>query len=148
MISEGCHLPPPACSGFDSCIRGNFQTCQCRPNALQALRVAPLLYARKADPALTATQIFVFDQTPDGTCEAVNSTARRRVAVIPVIRQVRDASRLAGDNNRKAGAHGFVHGKPPVLLYGWKHEYVRRGIKTWQLRLVDEACKHDVIECI
>jgi hypothetical protein len=34
------------------------------------------------------------------------------------------------------------------LLLGGKYEYVRRAIKSWQIQLVDETCKYDVIECM
>src|SRR5215471_10771328 len=56
--------------------RAKFQTRQCRPNPLQALPVPPLLYAREARLALTATQIFVFDQTPESACEAIDVSGR------------------------------------------------------------------------
>src|SRR6266540_262137 len=57
--------------------RAKFQTRQCGPNPLQALLVAPLLYAREARLALTATQIVVLDQAPESVSEAVYIPGRR-----------------------------------------------------------------------
>src|SRR5262245_3103440 len=79
----------------------NLHARQCGPNPLQALLVAPLLYAREARLALTATQIVVLDQAPESLCEAVDIPGRRRVAVDTVLDQVRNASHLTGDNDGK-----------------------------------------------
>src|SRR5215813_11089056 len=95
------HIPLVHSDAAHLLIRAQFQARQCRSNPFQALPVAPLLYVLEARLALTATQIFVFDQTPESACETINVPGRRRVTVDTVFPQVRNASRLPGDHDGK-----------------------------------------------
>ena len=101
-----------------------LQTRQRRANALQALLVAPLQDAREASLALPPPQAFVFDQAPKCACEPLDVPGCRRVAVHAVPNEIGHTTHFAGNHDRKAGAHGFVHGKPPGFVFRRQHEYV------------------------
>ena len=82
------------------------------------------------------------------SCEALDVPGCRRVAVHAVPNEIGHTTDFAGNHDRKAGAHGFVHGKPPGFVFRRQHKHVRSGIKSRQLRLIDKACEHDVVECM
>src|SRR6516164_5617107 len=105
-------------------VAATLQTRQCRAKALQGLPVPPLLDAREASLALPPPQVLVFDQPTECACKPLDVPSVRRIAVDAVTNEIGHTSHFAGDYDRKAGAHGFVHGKPPGFVLGGQHEYV------------------------
>src|SRR5262245_56357107 len=93
-----------------------LQTRQCGSNALQALRVTPLQNARKAGLALPPPLALVFDQPTECSREALDVPGSRRVTVHAILDKIGHTPDLAGNHDRKAGAHGFVHGEPPGFV--------------------------------
>src|SRR5262245_59767110 len=107
-----------------SFVAGMLQTRQRRANTLQGLSVAPLQDARETSLALATPQALIFDQPTECACKPLDVPSFRRIAVDVVTNEIGHTSHFAGDYDRKAGAHGFVHGKPPGFVLRGQHEYV------------------------
>ena len=74
--------------------------------------------------ALPPPQALVFDQPTKCACKPLDVPSVRRIAVDAVMNEIGHTSHFAADHDRKAGAHGFVHGKPPGFVLRGQHEYV------------------------
>ena len=125
-----------------------LQTRKRGANALQALLVAPLQDAREARSALPPPQAFVFDQALESACKPVDVPGCRRIAVHAVPNEIGHTTYFR-EKPRREGQRTWLRSRQaPGFVFRRQHEYVRRGIKSGQLRLVDEAREHDVVECV